>query len=220
MSTLLPPLPSHQGRRPKIRISTPLINRIDKLLAKHSTHSAHPTPSPAHCHPRTDAQKGIATKYKQEQADEVELNPLADSEALGRLPYFMLPQVIADREERESAGVKAEDYGKRWKATFRGMTGNAPECAPGDRQTARQYARKIQAAIRQGGWSPSEWGSLSRAEKVWLRRANGLDPRFEVVGTRPGRLTFEQRERVRALDMAYRLAEQVNNRQGRQVVIP
>ena len=219
MTTLLPPLPSgYPSRKLKLKISTPMIERIDKLL---STHTAQRTLTPAHCTQRTDAQKGIATKYKQEQADkqtaDIALNPLMDSEALGRLPYFMLPQVISDREERESAGVTANDYGKRWRATFRGITGDAPVCGPGDRETARQYAIKVQTAIRQGGWSPSEWGSLSRAEKVWLRRANGLDPRFEVVGTRPGRLPFEQRERVRALEMAYKLAEQVNGRKYRVV---
>lgn len=174
-------------------------------------------PRTAHTHTprtRTRALNPITTYNKDIQADT--LDPLSagsgdgDSEKLGRLPYFLNPQVMADRAERESQGITPADYGKRWRATFRGITGNAPLCMPADHDTAKQYLHRVQAAIRRGGWSPSEWGSLSRAEKVWLRRANGLDARFEVVGTRPGRLQFDEREKMRAIQVSRTLAAEVN----------
>ena len=174
-------------------------------------HSAHRTATPS---PSTNAQKVLTTYNKQDQADraDIPINPLEDSEALGRIPYFMMPVVQAEQDERISAGITPKDYGKRWRATFRSITGDAPFCMPGDRDTARVYLRKVQTAIRQGGWSPSEWGSLSRAEKVWLRRVNGLDARFEVVGTRPGRLQFHERERMRAIEVSTQLASSLNRK--------
>lgn len=57
-----------------------------------------------------------------------------------------------------------------------------------------------------GGWTPGEWNQLRRAEAVWGRRAQGHDPKFEAMGTRPGRPTYEDRERIRMFDGLLRMS--------------
>jgi hypothetical protein len=111
----------------------------------------------------------------------------------GRTPYCFNPQVVEDRQTRESLYITPADYGKRWRATFRVLTGDAPQCRPGDHAAARMYWLRVRDARERGGWSPSERASLYRAEKLWGRRAEGREPRFEVMGTIGGRPDREQR---------------------------
>src|SRR5579864_3641954 len=94
-------------------------------------------------------------------------------------PYFMEPLVESDRVDRESLHITPADYGRRWRATFRAMTGDAPVCRPGDRDKARRYWGRLREAMVKGGWSRAEWTQLYRIERVWRARAHGKDARFE-----------------------------------------
>lgn len=70
--------------------------------------------------------------------------------------------------------------------------GPAPDCGPGDRLKALEYLQKIEAAIVKGGWTEYERIRLKKLAKKWGRRAFGKDPRFNLVGTRIGRLPQDQ----------------------------
>lgn len=107
----------------------------------------------------------------------------------GGMRYFRAINV-SDREEREARGIK------RLKYTWRTITGPAPTTDRGDLEAARQYLRKIEAAIDQGGWTSSEATGLYLAKKVWAARALGDDPRYNEVGNRQGGLTRQETANV------------------------
>lgn len=59
------------------------------------------------------------------------------------------------------------------------------------------YHSWIVVALGMEGWSPSERGRLRGLERVWARRVCRVDARYEVMGTRPGRLGKRETELVR-----------------------
>lgn len=83
------------------------------------------------------------------------------------------------------------------RSSYAHLIGPSPDCKPGDRDGAKIYLRKIRAAIDQGGWGPSERTRLYRLQHKWLLRAQGRDARYEIAGTRPGRLDAETEARIR-----------------------
>jgi hypothetical protein len=83
---------------------------------------------------------------------------------------------------------------------YREVLGSAPDCAPGDTEAARRYLDKIAAVLAKGGLTRSDRSMLYRMRDKWQLRADGKDPRFNVVGTRPGRLAAEQENRIRELN--------------------
>lgn len=68
------------------------------------------------------------------------------------------------------------------------MVGDPPDCGPADYAAALTYLHKIEAAIVQGGWKPFETNRLKKLRALWSRRAFKHDKRFNLVGTRAGRL--------------------------------
>lgn len=68
------------------------------------------------------------------------------------------------------------------------VIGPSPECAPGDRLTALDYLHKIEYALANGDWSKKERERLAQLREKWYRRAFGMDARFELMGTRAGRV--------------------------------
>ncbi len=179
------PSPQASGLLPPFKQSAIAHKRTNPQRTPHQY-----TPAPQH-NP-THAPIVVGTYIQEEQETD---------RSSGKFPYWMRPQVVSDRADRQSQGITPQDYGKRWRATFRHITGDAPVCMPGDRDTAREFWQRVRAAMAKGGWSPSEFGSLYRLEKIWRFRANGLDPRFEVLGTRPGRAVWEDRERIAQIKM-------------------
>lgn len=162
----------------------------------------HPIPQSGTLHQRTGPHPHIPTptlngteSIKHEDHTEDHTDSGSDA-ATGRTPYFLRSQVVADRQDRESLSISPADYGTRWRAAFRAMTGEAPECGPGEHAKARLYWLRLREAIRIGHWSPSEWSNLYRQERVWRERAAGRDARFEVMGTRKGRADPEQRKMI------------------------
>jgi hypothetical protein len=113
-----------------------------------------------------------------------------------RLPYDLIPIVRAAREEREAQHITPADYGKRWKAAYRAVIGAKPECGPGEHGKAAGYLWRIQRAIEDGGWTPSENNRLHALERKWRERAEGRDARFEVVGTYRGRPGAGERREI------------------------
>lgn len=93
---------------------------------------------------------------------------------------------VADREERESRGLKQLKY------TWRTEVGPAPNVKFGDRIAAAAYVRKLDAAIEKGGWTSSEAVGLHNAHRVWSARAKGTDPRYAEVGNRSSGLTKKE----------------------------
>lgn len=83
---------------------------------------------------------------------------------------------ISDDEERKA--------GRKLKAAYYPMIGDAPVLGPGDHTGATHYLHKISQAIARGGWTRTEWKRLQLLHKKWFRRANGTDPYFEVYGNR------------------------------------
>jgi hypothetical protein len=191
-------------RPPKITPKSPnliLDPSVYPVAGKGYTSNAHVhSHTTTHTHSSTRAIKVLGTDI-QEEIQQTPLDRESGSYQSGdHMPYFMLDIVRSDQEERDSAGITPADYGKRWKATFRTITGDAPVCGPRDHDTAMKYWRKLREAVERGGWSPGEWGSLVKAESTWRRRAHGRDPRFEVVGTRPGRVSSEDRKQIQVLE--------------------
>ena len=84
------------------------------------------------------------------------------------------------------------------RSVWRTRVGYAPSCEAGDRETAAAYAQKLRDALDthlnyeglDDGTAPltrSEAQYLRSQIAKWERRAAGLDPRFERLGTRGGR---------------------------------
>lgn len=72
------------------------------------------------------------------------------------------------------------------------LIGPAPDCSSTDHARALEYLTKINEAIVRGGWSEYETIRLKKLKAKWERRAFGKDPRFNLVGTRIGRLKQDQ----------------------------
>jgi putative protein kinase ArgK-like GTPase of G3E family len=86
---------------------------------------------------------------------------------------------ISDQEERNK-GVG----GRKLRAAWYAMTGDAPMLNPDDRDGAKAYLMKLSAAIARGRWTKNEWRRLKEQHLKWYRRANGLDPYFEAYGNK------------------------------------
>ncbi len=106
---------------------------------------------------------------------------------LTQLPAILSTRELSDLETTLSHRIKTG--GQRGKAAYWSTIGKPPECAPGDTTSALIFYRRVLHAIEAGGWSRSECAALHVLAKRWLKRAQGKDARFQLVGTRgPGRL--------------------------------
>lgn len=79
---------------------------------------------------------------------------------------------------------------------YRSILGPSPRCRAGQYWKAASYLRKIEQAQDHGGWTSAERTRLSRLAKTWGKRAHKADARFNLFGTRPGKLTATDQERV------------------------
>jgi hypothetical protein len=77
-------------------------------------------------------------------------------------------------------------------SSYRAALGDPPECAPGDIEGAKRYLARLDRMLERDGWTRSERVQLYRLRSKWRKRAEGKDPRFNAVGTKPGRLSAEQ----------------------------
>lgn len=87
-----------------------------------------------------------------------------------------------ERREREELGLIRQRY------TWRTHTGPVPQLRSGDREAAKAYLHRLEAARKMGGWTHSEWAGLYQAIAKWKARAEGNDPRFNLVGNQSGGL--------------------------------
>lgn len=87
-----------------------------------------------------------------------------------------------DREEREA--------GRVLRAAFWSQLGDPPLCDGGEsgKRRAREFVKHIQRVMERGAWTRNENTILREMLKIWTRRADGLDARFNKVGNRRGRL--------------------------------
>lgn len=99
----------------------------------------------------------------------------------------------SEAHERASAFVR---HGKTGRAAYWSMTGPAPECGPAETAVAMAFYKRVVAAIEHGGWSHSERSALYDLEAKWGARAYGRDPRFQIAGTKPGRLPAHDEKRI------------------------
>lgn len=163
----------------------------------HNPTNAHPhDPNRDHSHTGdlvTDANKNKRKRVRDWGEETPHSEEGDDSER--RRPYWMHKIVQAEQEERKLLGITPKDYGKRWRSTIWSEIGEAPVCGPADHAQAETFWYRIVKAIdkaaygsdpEEGGWSPSERVRLYQLEKKWRKRKDGLDPRFEVVGTLRG----------------------------------
>ena len=88
---------------------------------------------------------------------------------------------------------------KRARDSYHSLIGTTPLVGPGDHHAARDHLSKIQMAIAKGGWSAQELKRLHRLKGRWTKRAQGLDPRYEIAGTRGGRLTLREQAKLNHL---------------------
>ena len=91
----------------------------------------------------------------------------------------------------------SQDFGQtrngasRRTAPYYRIIGQPPECRAGDIASAERYLKKIQSALEQGTWNPTHANRLRELRRLWAFRASGQDLRFNLVGTRDGRLPAE-----------------------------
>lgn len=180
------------------------------LVAESTEHRRSRAQSHPHPHQRTATQSHMSTVTLTHRAPDVMETVILKEQATvsvsesdegtdttsSRTPSWMQPLVRSEREDRESAGITAKDYGTRWQSAYRVEIGNSPECGGGDREAARQFWSRIVAAIEKGGWTPAENNRLHLLERKWRKRKDGEDPRFEVIGTWRGNVTEEDRKRI------------------------
>jgi len=82
-------------------------------------------------------------------------------------------------------------------SAYRSAIGDPPECGPADIEAAKRYLARVERVLEQSGWTRSERVQLYRLRDKWRRRVDGKDPRFNAVGTKPGRLSAELELRLR-----------------------
>lgn len=111
------------------------------------------------------------------------------------------------REMEESDREDRRAWGYRFKSAYSTIVGPNPDCEPGDCRTAREKVHLIEKALDQGGWTRNEHRRLRRMLSKWKMRADGRDPRYNVVGNRKTGLTREQRDDI-ALRRAIRLMKE------------
>lgn len=75
--------------------------------------------------------------------------------------------------------------------TFYAVIGQAPICGPADHATALAFVHRIESCLLDTRWSEYDRQRLRALRQTWRRRAEGRDPRFEIAGTRDGRLTAD-----------------------------
>ncbi len=102
-----------------------------------------------------------------------------------------------DTENREyhathSGRKPGRPFGVKPRSCYASTIGDSPVLAAGDRAGARRFLLRVESAIDQGGWSSLERTRLYRLRDKWRSRASGQDRRFNLVGTRPGRLSEDQ----------------------------
>lgn len=90
--------------------------------------------------------------------------------------------------------------GRTFGSAYRSIIGPSPVCAPDDRQAALAFVRRLERALGyEGRWTHAERRRLREQRVKWQRRADGLDVRFELFGTQPGRLDATTEHRVQIL---------------------
>lgn len=87
---------------------------------------------------------------------------------------------------------------RRLSAAYFAFTGPLPlRVAPADHDAARAVVLKLELArIQAHPLTGSELTRLKSLIAKWRRRAEGKDPRFEVMGTRSGAPNVHQRDRM------------------------
>jgi hypothetical protein len=120
-----------------------------------------------------------------------------------RTPYWLQPLVMSEKGERDSQGITSRDYGHAWQSAYRARIGEMPDCGPGDRAKAETYWFRIcqaldmqEGTVGESPWTIAENNRLHLLERKWRARKDGRDPRFEVAGTRRGRLGEGDRKRL------------------------
>jgi len=86
------------------------------------------------------------------------------------------------------------------RSAYNQLIGDSPVCEPGDSARASAYLERIERAIEVGGWSAPERTRLYRMRDKWRLRAQGRDARYEIAGTRPGRLDADTEAHIKMLD--------------------
>jgi hypothetical protein len=107
------------------------------------------------------------------------------------------PGTAEDQRYKQAYGPAP--FGTRPRSTYVDLIGESPECKPGDREAAKAYLERIERAIEHGGWSSGERTRLYRKRDLWALRAKGLDARFQIAGTKAGRLDPKTEQEVEAL---------------------
>ena len=66
-----------------------------------------------------------------------------------------------------------------------------------DTDDAADYVEALKGLLHLSGWTHTQRATLTRRLRVWERRAAGLDARWNLVGSRGGRLPRELESRVK-----------------------
>lgn len=122
-----------------------------------------------------------------------------DPDCRERIPYSERPAEKSDADDRISLGITPADYGVKWRSAYADILGPRPVCGPRDHAKARLYLERIRLAINRGGWTNNEWTRLRRLERTWEKRAAGMDPVYEVVGNRGGKINQSEARLIQAI---------------------
>jgi hypothetical protein len=98
--------------------------------------------------------------------------------------------------------------------TYLTLIGDSPTCAPDDREAAAAYLVRIEAVLSdtQATLTPAERHRLIEKRVIWRKRVDGRDPRFRLVGTKPGRLSADVEQQIRAEIKTLREEDIINQR--------
>ncbi len=130
---------------------------------------------------RLPVSKGGGGPYKKEQKAGPQRRQRPIDEATER-------DRVERRAHRHPAGPPTSGY--------RSLLGPSPTCRAGQHWKAAAYLRKIEQAQDHGGWTSAERTRLSHLSHTWRRRARKLDARFNLFGTRPGKLSAADQLKV------------------------
>ena len=117
---------------------------------------------------------------------------------------------FTDRLEREAWGIKLP-------SAYRHKLGPSPIVATGSREEAEAMALRIEYVLQEGeGYTRAERRRLWAMHRKWVKRARGVDARYEVVGNRQGGLNGGERSRVSLRSLAIKMLEDIT-RESRRV---
>jgi hypothetical protein len=93
--------------------------------------------------------------------------------------------------------VQPSEFEEERFTSCRDIAPHAPRCTPANTSKARLMVERLIRLLESKPYNRHERRSLTRKIRLWRRRAEGRDVRYQLAGNRPGRLPRVLENRIR-----------------------